>query len=256
MEILATSVNWLVLAGAGLFAGFIDAIVGGGGLLSIPALLSVGMPPHLSLGTNKLASAMSSSTAAYTYYKKHLLDPRLWIKCFIATGIGAIVGSSLVYFVDGALLNKLLPVIIILVAIYSLLFRNVLHGDTHSNKHKPRSKRQLLQGFFLGGYDGFAGPGIGSMWIVSSRVLYKLSFLRSCALSRAMTFVSNIVALSIFIYHGEVDYAVGLLLGGSMMLGSYIGAHSAIRFGLPFIRPLFITIVIAIAIHLSWNAWT
>ncbi|MCH1919323.1 TSUP family transporter [Shewanella sp. A3A] len=256
MEILATSINWLVLAGAGLLAGFIDAIVGGGGLLSIPALLSVGMPAHLSLGTNKLASSMSSSTAAYTYYKKHLFDPRLWKKCFIATAVGAVVGSVLVYLIDGDLLEKILPVIVILVALYSLLFRKVLHGEFHPPKHRPRTKRQLLQGFILGSYDGFAGPGLGSMWIVSSRVLYKLSFLKSCALSRAMTFVSNIVALAIFIYHGNVDFAVGLLLGSSMMLGSYIGTHSAIRFGLPFIRPLFITMVIIIAIHLSWNAWT
>ncbi|QSX34919.1 sulfite exporter TauE/SafE family protein [Shewanella avicenniae] len=255
MEILSSTINWFLLIGAGVFAGFIDAIVGGGGLLSIPALLSVGMPAHLSLGTNKLASSMSSSTAAYTYYKKHLLDPRLWKTCFIATAVGAIFGSMLVYLVDGDLLEKILPIIVILVAIYSLIFKKVLHGEFHPPKYQPRKKRQIAQGLLLGGYDGFAGPGIGSMWIVTSRVFYKLSFLQSCALSRAMTFVSNLVALAIFFYHGKVDISVGLLLGASMMLGSYIGAHSAIRFGLPFIRPLFITIVIAIAIHLSWNAW-
>ncbi|MCL1073304.1 sulfite exporter TauE/SafE family protein [Shewanella dokdonensis] len=255
MEIVTHSGNWLLLTVVGLIAGFIDAVVGGGGLLSIPALLTIGMPPHLALGTNKLAASFGSSMAAYTYYRQHLLQPKLWRSCFVATAIGALCGSILVYMVDTSWLEKLLPLLIIIMALYSLLSKKALEDRPAHNDEHPKRSHKIVQGLVLGGYDGFAGPGIGAIWIVSSKALHKLSFLKSCALSRAMTFASNTTALTVFLLLGKVDLAIGLLLGLSMMLGSFIGAHSAIRFGLPFIRPLFIIVVMAIALHLTWSAW-
>lgn len=256
MELVTHSGNWLLLSIVGVIAGFIDAVVGGGGLLSIPALLTIGMPPHMALGTNKLAASFGSSMAAYTYYRQQLLQPRLWRSCFAATTTGALCGSILVYLVDTSWLEKLLPVLIMVIALYSLLSRKILEESPASDNEKyPKRSRKILQGLILGGYDGFAGPGIGAIWIVSSKALHKLSFLKSCALSRAMTFASNTTALTVFLLLGKVDIAIGLLLGLSMMLGSFVGAHSAIRFGLPFIRPLFITVVIAMALHLTWSAW-
>ncbi|MFQ6371512.1 sulfite exporter TauE/SafE family protein [Shewanella sp. YIC-542] len=255
MDIMTNADSWLLLAGVGLIAGFIDAVVGGGGLLSIPALLTLGMPPHLALGTNKLAACFGSSTATYTYYKKHLLQPGLWRSCFISTAIGALGGSVLVYLVDTHWLEKLLPLLIITMALYSLVNKQALQDPVTPAQKPPKRTHKIWQGLILGGYDGFAGPGIGAIWIVSAKALHKLSFLKSCALSRAMTFTSNTTALMVFLLLGQVDWAIGILLGVSMMLGSFIGAHSAIRFGLPFIRPLFITMVVAIALHLTWNAW-
>lgn len=256
MELLLEPSNWALLAIIGLIAGFIDAVVGGGGLLSIPALLTLGMPPHTALGTNKLAASFGSSMAAWTYYKQQLFKPSFWYLAFIATFMGAVLGSFLVYLVDTQWLEKVLPLLIIGIAIYSLLSPTAI-SDTHCTAptQAPNAKKQWLQGLLLGGYDGFAGPGIGAFWTVSSGSLYRLPLLHSCGLARAMTFTSNITALVIFGYLGQVQWQIGLWMGVCMMLGSFIGARCAIRYGMAFIRPLFIFIVLLIAANLAWSAW-
>lgn len=256
MELLLEPSNWALLAIIGLIAGFIDAIVGGGGLLSIPALLTLGIAPHTALGTNKLAASFGLSMAAWTYYRQHLFTPSFWYMAFIATFIGAVLGSVLVYLIDTQWLEKILPLLIIGIAIYSLLSPSAISDtDYQVPIQSPPTQKQGLQGLILGAYDGFAGPGIGAFWTVSSGSLYKLPLLHSCGLARAMTFTSNLTALAIFGWLGQVQWQIGLWMGLCMMLGSFIGARCAIKFGMPFIRPLFILIVLLIAANLAWSAW-
>ena len=248
--------HWAILAAVGIIAGFIDAIVGGGGLLSIPALLTLGIPPHLALGTNKLAACFGSITSSFTFYKQNLFSPKLWRASFIATFIGAIIGCGLVFMLDTQGLEKLLPLLIIGIAVYTLVSPKSM-GDANINaslEASPSSK-QATQGLLLGAYDGFAGPGIGAFWTVSSIRIHKLPLLHSCGLARVMTSVSNATALIIFATLGQVNWVLGLWMGVCMMAGSYIGAKSAIRFGIPFIKPIFIIMVLSIAIHLTWSAW-
>lgn len=256
MELLLEPSHWALLAVIGLIAGFIDAVVGGGGLLSIPALLTLGIAPHTVLGTNKLAASFGSFMAAWTYYRKHLFKPSFWYMAFIATFIGAVLGSFLVYLVNTQWLEKVLPLLIIGIAIYSLVSPNAMSDvNCQVPTSKPPAKQQWLQGLALGTYDGFAGPGIGAFWTVTSGSLYKLPLLHSCGLARAMTFTSNLTALTIFGWLGQVQWQIGLWMGLCMMLGSFIGARCAIKFGMPFIRPLFILIVLMIAANLAWSAW-
>ncbi|MGB6138374.1 MAG: TSUP family transporter [Shewanella sp.] len=256
MDLLLDPSHWAILAVIGIIAGFIDAIVGGGGLLSIPALLTVGIPPHLALGTNKLAACFGSVTSSFTFYKQQLFTPKLWKACFVATFIGSITGCILVFMVDPKWLDKILPLLIIGIAIYTLLSPKAM-GDGNINLPVERSPKhkQIGQGFLLGSYDGFAGPGIGAFWTVTSVSLHKLPLLYSCGLARVMTSVSNITALIIFASMGQVQWVLGLWMGFCMMAGSYIGARSAIRFGIPFIKPIFIIMVLSIAVHLTWSAW-
>ncbi|MEI6860522.1 MAG: TSUP family transporter [Shewanella sp.] len=256
MDLLLEPNTWSILAGIGLLAGFIDAIAGGGGLLSIPALLTVGINPHTALGTNKLAACFGSSTAAYTYYKQNLFTPHLWYHTFIATFIGAVSGTFFVYLIDSYWLEKLLPLIIIIIAIYTLLKPNAMGSSTFTSLKKPASNiKQWRQGFPLGFYDGFAGPGTGAFWTITSTTYYKLPLLHSCGLARAMTFTSNLTSLVIFITLGQVNVIIGLSMGLCMMLGSFVGARTAIKFGVQFIRPTFITLVLLIATKLAWDAW-
>lgn len=256
MELLLEPSHWALLAVIGLIAGFIDAVVGGGGLLSIPALLALGMPPHTVLGTNKLAASFGSSMAAWTYYRQHLFTPSFWYMAFIATFIGAVLGSFLVYLVDTQWLEKSLAV-----ADHRHRYLQFsqpkcdIRYQLQAPIAKPPAKQQWLQGLALGTYDGFAGPGIGAFWTVTSGSLYKLPLLHSCGLARAMTFTSNLTALAIFGWLGQVQWQIGLGMGLCMMLGSFIGARCAIKFGMPFIRPLFILIVLMIAANLAWSAW-
>ncbi len=256
MELLLDPNHWALLAVVGLIAGFIDAVVGGGGLLSIPALLSLGIPPHTVLGTNKFAASFGSSMAAWTYYRQHLLNPTFWYMAFVATFIGAILGSVLVYLLNAQWLEKALPLLIIGIAIYTLVSPSAISDiDCQAPTQPPSKWKQSLQGLLLGTYDGFAGPGIGAFWTLSAGSLYQLPLLHSCALAKAMTFTSNLTALAIFGFLGQVHWQIGLWMGLCMMLGSFLGARTAIKFGMPFIRPLFIFIVLSIAANLAWSAW-
>ncbi|MGI2260847.1 sulfite exporter TauE/SafE family protein [Shewanella sp. GXUN23E] len=256
MELLSDPSSLAILAAVGFIAGFIDAVVGGGGLLSIPALLTLGLPPHLTLGTNKLASSFSSCMSAWTYYRKQFITPSFWLHAGIACMLGAIIGTVTVSVVDNRILEKVLPLIIIIIAIYTALNPKAMGCDKRQPPARPpRRLTQWLHGLPLGCYDGFAGPGIGAFWTVTASRLYQLPVLHSIGLARAMTFISNVTSLTIFFTLGLVDIPLGLALGGCMMLGAFIGARVAIRFGLPFIRPLFIIIVITIAANLAWRAW-
>lgn len=255
-EILFDPSSWALLIFVGLSAGFIDAIVGGGGMLTVPTLLSLGLPPHLTLGTNKLSACFASGTAAYTYFKKQLFEPKFWLQSFLGTLIGALIGTICINLIATEWLDKVLPVIILVVALYSL-FNRMNDIDNHQLPEKSQALRikQTLQGFILGFYDGASGPGTGAFWVISTMRLYRLNILLASGIAKSMNFTSNLTALIMFIYFGQVNWLIGLTMGSCLMLGAYIGAHSAIHFGAKFIRPIFITIVLIMAINLGYNAW-
>ncbi|MEW6981788.1 sulfite exporter TauE/SafE family protein [Colwelliaceae bacterium 6471] len=246
----------LVLCSVGFIAGFIDAIVGGGGMLTIPTLLTSGLPPHIALGTNKLAASFGSCTASLTFYKKKLFDPYFWRYSLISTAVGAIIGTLIVNYLSTDFLEKALPIIIVLTAIYTLFGKSV---NIAHNKLPPENNglyaKQISQGLVLGAYDGVAGPGTGAFWMTSSSALYKINILLSCGIARSGNFVSNFCSLLTFIYLGYVNVILGISMGIFIMLGAWVGAHSAIRYGNKFIRPVFILVVICMSIHLAYNAW-
>ena len=252
---LPNSIIALLLVSAFL-AGFIDAIAGGGGLLTVPALLASGLPPHVALGTNKLAATFGSLTASYAFYKKKLFSPSFWRLSLIATAVGAVFGTVMVSFIDANLLNKILPFLIGFSALYTLLNPIKPTGNTQlPEKCQGLTIKKVSQGLTLGFYDGFAGPGTGAFWTVSNLFLYKMNLLMSCGVARAMNFVSNICSLVAFIILGHVNFAIGIAMGALLMLGSYTGAHSAIHFGNKFIRPIFTIVVSVMAVKLAVDAW-
>lgn len=247
---------WITLCGVAFIAGFIDALAGGGGMLTVPALLTAGLPPHIALGTNKLAASFASSTASITFYRKKLFNPVFWKLSIIATAIGAVFGTVVVSYLSTEFLDKILPILIVLTAIYTLLAKQIL--DSQQNLPKPSTQlttKQIIQGLILGFYDGVAGPGTGAFWTASSSALYKINILLSSGLARSTNFVSNFCSLLTFLYLGYVDVVLGISMGVFMMLGAWGGAHSAIKYGNKFIRPVFITVVIIMSIKLAWDAW-
>lgn len=255
LELLEPSVI-VILALVAFIAGFVDAVAGGGGMLTVPALLSIGLPPHIALGTNKLAATFASSTAAFTYYKKRIFHPRLWARSFIATLIGAITGTYLVSFISTEWLEKGLPLVILLTAFYTILHKAPKNCDQKPlTDIKHFHPKQYVQGSVLGFYDGVAGPGTGAFWTVSSMALYKFDILKASGLAKAMNFTSNGTSLVTFALLGHIDWLVGLTMGVCLMVGAYVGAHSAIRFGASFIRPVFISVVAVIALKLAYDAW-
>lgn len=256
-DIILTTELLLLLCSVAFLAGYIDAIAGGGGLLTVPALLTAGLPPHVVLGTNKLAATFGSLTASVTYYRKKLFNPSYWRYSLIFTALGALLGTLVVDQLSTELLEKILPLFILFAAIYTL-FNRMQPDDrlTLPEKSPKLYWQQRIQGLTLGFYDGVAGPGAGAFWMVSTMALYKINLLLTSGVARSMNFVSNGFSLAAFIVLGHVHFTLGIAMGLCLMLGAWLGAHSAIRFGSKFIRPIFISVVIVIAIRLAWQAWS
>jgi len=253
-ELLAFDLPTLLLLGVvALLAGFIDAVAGGGGMLVMPALLSIGMPPHLVVGTNKLVGTFGTFSASVTFIRKGLFQPALWWAMSFGTLVGALIGAVSIYLVSAGVLKKLLPLAILAAAAYLIWPRR----NTASAAPPPASPAtalpatqrgvQLTTGGLIGFYDGFIGPGTGAFWMSAAMKLFRLDLVAAAGMARFMNFISNLTALLTFMALGNIDYAIGLTMGVTLMLGAFVGAHSAIRFGAPFIRPVFLIVVLLMA---------
>ena len=252
-ELTVEPTTLLVLAVVAFVAGFIDAIAGGGGLLTTPALLTAGLPPHLVLGTNKLSSTFGSATAGYTFYRRKLFHPAQWKRALVGTAVGALIGAVVAHYLPAELLNQMLPVIVFGCGLY-LLFGGTPKAPLDS--HAPiKTKWQLPQGLGLGFYDGVAGPGTGAFWTVSTLLIYPVDLVKASGVARSMNFVSNAAALMIFAINGSVDWVIGLTMGVAVMAGAFLGAKTAIKGGARFIRPVFITVVLGLTVRLAWQHW-
>jgi uncharacterized membrane protein YfcA len=247
---------WLILCSVAFLAGLIDSIAGGGGMLTIPALLTTGLPPHVALGTNKLAASFGSLTASITFYRKKLFNPYYWRLSVIFTAIGAIIGTITVSYISVQFLEKYIPVFIIITAFYTMMSKTISTQSIDLPLVNFRLKtKQIFQGLILGFYDGFAGPGTGAFWTASSSMLYKINILLSSGLARSTNFVSNFCSLLTFFYLGYVNITIGISMGVFIMIGSAIGANWAIKLGNKFIRPIFVTVVILMSANLAYHAW-
>lgn len=240
----------LLLGIVALLGGFIDAIAGGGGMLVMPALLSIGMPPHLVVGTNKLVGTFGTFSASLTFIRKGLFQPALWWAMSFGTLVGALFGAVLIYLLSAGTLKTLLPLAILLASGYLIWPRRTPPIQAMPRPEAtPTGRRgvKLLTGGLIGFYDGFIGPGTGAFWMAAAMKLFHLDLVAAAGVARFMNFVSNITALLTFVILGNIDYTVGLTMGATLMLGAFVGAHSAIRYGAPFIRPVFLLVVALMA---------
>lgn len=252
MELIALDPGTLLLLGsAALLAGFIDAIAGGGGMLVMPALLGTGMPPHLVIGTNKLVGTFGTFSASLAFIRKGLFQPARWGAMSFGTFAGALIGAVLIYLTSAGVLKKLLPLAILLAAAYLLWPRRTRPSAAPSDPplppHSIRRSIKLLTGGAIGFYDGFIGPGTGAFWMAAAMKLFRLDLVAAAGVARFMNFISNLTALLTFAVFGNIDYPIGLSMGVLLMLGAFVGAHSAIRYGAPFIRPVFLVVVLLMA---------
>lgn len=239
----------VILLSTGLVAGFIDAIVGGGGLLTIPALLACGLAPHTALGSNKLAASFGVMSSTLVYLRKKIYDIKLWLFVVFASVIGAIFGTITIHFISADWLSKVVPFLLIAIIIYMAIPKNLAHPG-QSYHYRPPNKVGGTLGLLIGFYDGFLGPGTGSFWTTTLLYFFKLDLLQATAIAKLMNFSSNIVATIVFACYGSINYPAALILLVGYVVGSYVGAHSAIKHGRRLIKPLFLFVVTIIAIKL------
>ena len=232
---------FLIVLPAVFLAGLVDSIAGGGGLLSVPAYLAAGLPPHFVLGNNKFSSSFGTLFATLRYHQHGMIDVRVALLSAFFALIGSFLGSSAVLLLSPGFLRILLVVLVPLVAVLTLTNRS-LGRENHSHRQTRQRKYLLaaLAALLLGFYDGFFGPGMGMFLILFFTLALKYDFVTANANTKVVNLASNIAAVVTFIAHGKVIYAIGIPAAVAGIAGNLLGAKLVIRRGSSVIRPVFI----------------
>ncbi|MFW5840800.1 MAG: TSUP family transporter [Planctomycetota bacterium] len=249
----------IIFAVTGAVAGFVDAVAGGGGLITIPVLLAAGIDPKMALGTNKFQASFGSSTAMVTYsLHKHVVpwNCKLGIA---ATALGAASGALAVQHLPGQFLAAFIPIALLGVLVYFLLAPRA--GQVQRQARMPRPVFFLLFGLGIGFYDGFFGPGTGSFWTFAIVHFLGLALPAAAGHTKVMNFTSNIVSLVFFAIGGYVLVVPGLAMATGQIIGARVGAGLASKRGAGFIRPVFLVVVALTIANLlyrrlaAWLGW-
>ncbi|MDD2897597.1 MAG: TSUP family transporter [Desulfuromonadaceae bacterium] len=240
-----------LLFGAAFIAGLVDSIAGGGGLITVPVLLGIGLPPQVALGTNKLQASFGSGSAMLHFVRAGTVKLADCWSGILWTALGATLGVWAVQLLDATLLKQLIPWCLTAIAIYTLFSPRLGSEDVHARMLPGLF--YLLFGLVIGFYDGFFGPGTGSFWTMALMMLLGYSMMRATATTKVMNFTSNIVALFFFLSIGQVRFLEGIVMGIGQFLGARVGSKLVIKRGTGFIRPVFITMVLALVGRLIYQ---
>lgn len=245
MEFLDIAVLMFSLA---LLAGLIDAVAGGGGLITVPALLWAGLPPVAALATNKAQAVWGSFAATAHFVRRGAVDPRRAAFTVACTFVGAAFGAWLVQHLGSELLERLVPLLLIAFALYFLFSPRVSDLDSHQRIAEPGFA--LTVGAAVGFYDGFFGPGTGTFFAMGYVALRGYGLRRATAHAKLLNFTSNLAALLFFALGGHVVWPLALIMAGGQLAGGWLGAHLVLRHGARLVRPVLVTASLAVSLKL------
>lgn len=236
---------------AGLSAGFIDAIAGGGGLISVPALLAAGLPPQMALGTNKMQSTWGTLMAVRKYASAGLVSwPQVRLTVLI-TFLASCVGTWTVTQVSNEVLKRIVPWMLLGIAVYVLFSPGL--GRAAVRARIGLTAFACAAGGTLGFYDGFFGPGTGTFWALACVSLLGLELTRATAFTKVANLTSNLASLLVFVATARVDYPIAGAMIAGQLIGGRLGAGMAIKHGAGFIRLVFLSVVFAMVAKLLWD---
>lgn len=245
--------QYILLAVSGLAGGFIDAIAGGGGLITVPALLWAGLPVQFALGTNKLQSSFGTTLAVVRYTRAGLIQWRSLHLAVIVTFIAAVLGVWCVHRLNDALLSRIVPMLLVIVAIYTAL--NPGLGERPRLALMNAAAFALIFGTTLGFYDGFFGPGAGSFWMLACVLAFGQDLRTATGTTKALNLTSNIASLLAFGYAGCLRWDVGAAMIAGQLIGARLGSGLVVARGAKIIRPIFIATALALAARLIWKSF-
>jgi len=243
-----------LLFATGIIAGTVDAIAGGGGLIALPMLMATGISPIQALATNKFQGAFGTFSASLFFIQKRMVKPRKIAFTIACTFIGSMLGTRLVQHIDPSLLSGLIPVLLILVALYFLFGPSM--QDERRDQRIGMNLFALSVGFGGGFYDGFFGPGTGSLFIAGFVGLAGYGLLAATAHTKMLNFTSNIASLLLFIGGGQVVWSYGIAMALGQFIGARLGAHWAHQKGAALIRPVLIVVTLVISAKLLFDAFS
>lgn len=236
----------------GFVASFIDSVVGGGGLVTLPALLMTGLPITHVLGTNKLAASMGSVTSMITFIRSGKINLSL-VKWLVPLSfIGSMSGAYMVRYVPSEFMKPLVVILLVVVAFYTVFKKDWGDISTYDGLSKKTGIISGLVAFVIGFYDGFFGPGTGS-FLIFAFLLLGFDFVSSSGNAKALNFASNIAAMITFLWLGYVHLEYSLIMGFGMILGAIAGTRVAIRKGAAYVKPLFVSVTIILVGKQLWD---
>ena len=249
--------EWIIVSLASVLAGFVDAIVGGGGLILVPALFATfpSAPPATLLGTNKSGSIWGTAISTWQYSRKVDIHWHAMLPAAAASMAGAFAGAWAVTLVSGDFLRKLLPFILICLLLYTLSKKDL--GRHHTPRYSGNRELWVACaiGLSIGAYDGFFGPGAGSFFIFLFVRLLGYDFLNASASAKLMNLASNFSALVLFGMKGHIWWHYAVVLAVCNVIGSLAGTHLALKHGAGFVRGIFILVVGALILKTGYDAF-
>ncbi|WP_207100532.1 TSUP family transporter [Paracoccus shandongensis] len=242
---------FLILAAAGFAAGFIDSIAGGGGLITLPALMLAGIPPAQALATNKVQGVFGAATAAISYASRGLVDLRSQGRSALIAGAMGALGAALVSYLPTDGLRLILPVILIAIAAFFALKPGL--NDLDRVQRVAPGVFALTAVPLVGFYDGLLGPGAGSFYMIAFVTLAGYGVLKATAHTKMLNFASNLGGLAAFALVGQPLWLLGIVMGAAQIAGASLGSRLATRIGARLIKPLLVVTSTALALRLVWQ---
>lgn len=242
----------LFLVIAGFIAAFIDSVVGGGGLIAVPALLMTGLPPSMVLGTNKLGGTLSALTSTVSFLFSGKINLKMVLALFPLSFIGSALGTYTVHLLPSTFMRPLVVGLLIVVLIYTLLKKNWNGSAQPVQLTFMRQLAAALCALVIGFYDGFFGPGTGS-FLIFLFLLLGYDFVGATANAKVLNLASNIASLASFFVFGSVHLGYGLPMGLAMIAGALVGTRFAIRKGSEYVKPLFLVVTILLIGKQLWD---
>ncbi|MBO0661014.1 TSUP family transporter [Jiella sp. MQZ9-1] len=241
----------VLLVAVAFVAGYVDAVAGGGGLITIPALLLAGVPPLTALGTNKVQAIFGSASATYAYAAKGHMNLRRQAPMAVLSFAGSCLGAVAARSVPTAILQVGLPFLLIAIALLFAFKPGLSDVDAERRLSPAVFAFPLVP--LIGAYDGLFGPGTGSFFMLAFVALAGYGVLKATAHTKLLNFASNLGGFAVFTLSGSVIWQVGLAMGIAQFVGARLGAMTAMRFGSKLIRPLLVVVCLALAIKLLWT---
>ena len=242
----------VLIAVAGAFAGFVDSIVGGGGLISVPAMLLTNLPPSMALGSNKLSSIFGAGSASITFLRNHMVDFSLVRKLLPFTFIGSMIGTLAVVSLPPLYVKPIIIVLLVCVTLFVVFEKD--WGEINRTSAVAGKALYICMAFALGigVYDGFIGPGTGT-FLIMGFIFTGFDFLHASANAKILNFTSNLASLIVFFYLGHVNIKYGLATGVGQIIGAYLGSHLAIAKGSSLVRVVFLSVTTVMLLKLVYD---
>ena len=245
-------ITFLIVCPLVFFAGFIDSIAGGGGLISLPAYLLAGVPVHFALGTNKLSSTMGQIIASVRYYRNGFVDIFLCVPSILAALAGSALGTSLTLLVNERYLQWLMIIVLPITAFY-VLRKKELRAEKPAFTRSKTAVVAALISFGIGAYDGFFGPGAGTFLILLYSGLARIEARTASGNAKCANLASNLSALVVFLLHGRTLIPLGLAAGVFSIAGSYIGSGLVIRRGAGVLRAFILGVLALLLVKIAYD---